>query len=256
MICQELVERGFQVTTPSLRIESLSSDLLECLKQSGLKTITIAPESTWRLRKVANKPITDDDIQKAIRIALNLSLNVKLYFMVGLPTETQEDLEDLVILIKDLESLVSRKRSIRISVNPFVPKAHTPFQWAGFELEEIKSKLRYLKKHVKNRNFKSGSPKNAFIQYVLSMGDSNLGDIIEKSSFGKVPLHEWKKIAHHWDLESSLPWKDIAVGINDEYLKNEYLKALEGDLTPWCETFGCNRCGSCGNQSASINNSN
>jgi radical SAM superfamily enzyme YgiQ (UPF0313 family) len=252
MICQELVERGFQVTTPSLRIESLSSNLLECLKQSGLKTITIAPESTWRLRKVANKPITDDDIQKAIRTTLNLSLNVKLYFMVGLPTETQEDLEDLVILIKDLESLVSRKRSIRISVNPFIPKAHTPFQWAGFELEEIKSKLRYLKKHVKNRNLKVGSPKNAFIQYVLSMGDSNLGDIIEKSSFGKVPLHEWKKIAPHWDLESSLPWRDIAVGINDEYLKNEYLKALDGDLTPWCETFGCNRCGSCGNQSASM----
>ena len=252
VLCQELLERGFQVTTPSLRIESLSSNLLECLKQSGLKTITIAPESTWRLRKVANKPISDDDIQNAIGNALNLALNVKLYFMVGLPTETQEDLEDLVNLIKDLESNAPHNKSIRISVNPFIPKAHTPFQWAGFKLEDIKSRIRYLKKHSKTRYFKVGSPKNAFIQYILSMGDSDLGDIIEKSSFGKVPLHEWKKIAPHWDLESSLPWKDIDVGISDEFLKRENLKAHEGDLTPWCETFGCNFCGSCGKQATSL----
>ena len=245
LLCHELLERGFQVTTPSLRIESLSGDLLEYLKQSGLKTITIAPESTWRLRKVANKPISDDDIKNAIRTALSLSLNVKLYFMVGLLTETKEDLGDLVNLVKNLDGMASRKKSIRISVNPFVPKAHTPFQWAGFNLEDIKSKLRYLRKHIKNRHLKMGSPKNAFIQYILSMGDSNLADIIEISSFRKVPLHEWKKIEPHWDLDSALPWRDVNVGINDEYLKNEYLKALEGDLTPWCETFGCNQCGAC-----------
>jgi radical SAM superfamily enzyme YgiQ (UPF0313 family) len=248
VLCQELLERGFQVTTPSLRIESLSTNLLESLKQSGLRTVTIAPESTWRLRKVVNKPITDDDIHNAIETAINLSLNVKLYFLVGLPTETQEDLEDLVNLVKDLESMASRKNSIRISVNPFIPKPHTPFQWAGFKLEDIKSKLRYLKKHVQNRHFKAESPKNSLIQYVLSMGDSNLGDIIEKSSFGKVPLNEWKKFAPHWDLESMLPWRNVDVGISDEFLKKEYVKALEGDLTPWCETFGCYNCGSCEKQ--------
>jgi len=154
-------------------------------------------------------------------------------------------LDDLVVLINDLESK-SRKASLRISVNPFIPKAHTPFQWTGFNLEDIKSKLRYLKKHVKNRQLKVSSPRKAFIQYILSMGDSNLGNMIEKSSLGKVPLNEWKKIAPHWDLESPLPWREVDVGINDEYLKNEYGKALRGDLTPWCEIFGCNRCGSCG----------
>jgi len=248
VLCHELLERGFQVTTPSLRIESLSTNLLESLKQSGLRTITIAPESTWRLRKVANKPITDDDIRNAIENAHNLALNVKLYFLVGLPTETQEDLEELVNLIKDLKSMASRKNSIRISVNPFIPKPHTPFQWADFKLEDIKSRLRYLKKHIKNRHFRVESPKNSLIQYVLSMGDSNLGDIIEKSSFEKVPLNEWKKLAPHWDLESSLPWENVDVGINDEFLKKEYEKALRGDLTPWCETFGCNQCGACEKQ--------
>jgi radical SAM superfamily enzyme YgiQ (UPF0313 family) len=247
-LCHILLERGFQVTTPSLRIESLSTNLLESLKQSGLRTITIAPESTWQLRKVSNKPITDDDIRNAIETAFNLALNVKLYFLVGLPTETLEDLEDLVNLVKDLKNIAERKKSIRISVNPFIPKSHTPFQWAGFKLEDIKSKLRYLKKHIKNRHFKAESPKNSLIQYVLSMGDSNLGDIIEKSSLGKIPLNDWKKIAPHWDLESSLPWEDVNVGISDEFLKKEYEKALEGFLTPWCETFGCYNCGACEKQ--------
>lgn len=89
-LCLELLQMDFQVTTPSLRIESISRGLLKSLKESGLKTITIAPESTWRLRKAINKPITDDEIKATMECAFKMDLNVKLYFLTGLPTETHE----------------------------------------------------------------------------------------------------------------------------------------------------------------------
>lgn len=244
-LCHELLENDFQVTTPSLRIESISKNLLESLKESGLRTITIAPESTWKLRKVVNKPIDDNDIVTKMETAFKMNLNVKLYFLVGLPTETHDDLEDMVNLIKDLQSMAPHKDSLRISVNPFIPKPHTPFQWAEFDLEDVKVKTKYLKKNLKIRHFKVENPNKSLIQYVLSMGNSNLDSIIEKTSNEKVPIGEWKKINIHWKLKSQLPWKDIDVGVKDEFLKNEYKKALKGDLTPWCETFGCYECGAC-----------
>ncbi|MDY9922719.1 radical SAM protein [Methanobacterium sp.] len=244
-LCSELLQRGFQVTTPSLRIESISRDLLESLKESGLRTITIAPESTWRLRKVANKPITDEDIRRTMETAFAMNFNVKLYFLVGLPTETQDDLQDLLNLIRDLEVMAPHRDSLRISINPFIPKPHTPFQWTKFNLKDIKARVNYLKKHTKNRHFKVENPNKSLMQYVLSVGDADLAHIIEESSHKKVPLGDWKKLTPHWNLDDELPWKDLDVNIDDEFLEDEYKKALNGDLTPWCETFGCYHCGVC-----------
>ncbi len=244
-LCRELLRRDFQVTTPSLRIESISRDLLESLTESGLRTITIAPESTWRLRKVVNKPITDDDIRQTMETAFNFNLNVKLYFLVGLPTETQSDLEDLVDLVRDLQVMAPHRDSLRISVNPFIPKPHTPFQWTEFNLKDIKTRVNFLKKELKNRHFKVENPKKALVQYILSVGGTELSGIIEESSQRRVPLGEWKKSTPQLIPDADLPWNDINVNINDEFLENEYKKALEGDLTPWCETFGCYNCGSC-----------
>jgi radical SAM superfamily enzyme YgiQ (UPF0313 family) len=244
-LCRQLLQRDFQVTTPSLRIESISRDLLESLKASGLRTITIAPESIWRLRKVVNKPITDDDIRSTMKTAFDMNFNVKLYFLVGLPTETDGDLEDLVDLVRDLEVMAPHRDSLRISVNPFIPKPHTPFQWTEFNLHDIKSRVKYLKKHTKNRHFKVENPNKSLAQYVLSVGDTNLSSIIEEASQRKVPLGEWKKLTPHWNLGDVLPWEDIDVNIDHEFLIDEYNKALNGDLTPWCETFGCYNCGAC-----------
>jgi radical SAM superfamily enzyme YgiQ (UPF0313 family) len=244
-LCRELLQRGFQLTTPSLRVESISKDLLGSLKESGLKTITIAPESIWRLRKVVNKPISDEDIQRTMETAFDMNFNVKLYFLIGLPTETHEDTEDLLNLIRDLEVMAPHPNSVRISINPFIPKPHTPFQWADFNLKDIKTKVKYLKKNVKNRHFKVENPNKSLIQYILSMGNANLGDVIEESSQKQVPLRKWKKLTSHWTMESEFPWKNIDVGVTDEFLLNEYEKALKGDLTPWCEIFGCYNCGAC-----------
>lgn len=244
-LCQGLHERGFQVTTPSLRIESVTDNLLEILKQSGLKTITIAPESIWKVRKAANKSITDEMIENTIKTAFKHGLNVKLYFMLGLPTEDQRDQECLADYMKDLISMGERKNQVRLSINPFIPKPHTPFQWEGFDIEDMKSKIDYINSIIKLRSFKIENPKTALIQYVLSMGGRDLGDVLEYSMNEKVSIKDWKKLAHKYDLEEELPWKNIDVGVDDEFLKNEYKKALNGELTPWCEDSGCYNCGAC-----------
>jgi radical SAM superfamily enzyme YgiQ (UPF0313 family) len=247
-LCQKLYERDFQLTTPSLRIESVTEGLLNILKESGLRTITIAPESTWRVRKVVNKPITDENILKVMRIASNHDMNVKLYFMVGLPTETSKDLEDLVKLINRLKKISKKKDALRVSINPFIPKSHTPFQWENLDFNSLKDKIHYLNSEIRLKSLKIESLKISTIQYVLSMGGADLGEVIERSWKKKVPLKEWKEIAPHWNLESVLPWKNIDIGVKTEFLKDEYKKALNGDLTPWCETFGCYQCGACENR--------
>ena len=243
-LCMGLHERGFQVTTPSLRIESISTELLEILQESGLKTITIAPESIWKIRKVANKPITDEKIVETIETAFKDKMNVKLYFMLGLPTETMEDVEDLSRLIKRLTKMADRSKAVRISVNPFIPKPNTPFQWAGFDFNDMKSKIDYLRK-LNLKSFKIENPKTSLVQYVLSNGDSDLGDVIERSWRDRVSMAEWKKLAVRRDPESELPWKNIDVGVKEDFLLEEYEKAIKGDITPWCETFGCYNCGAC-----------
>lgn len=244
-LCRMLYERGFQITTPSLRIESISDDVLNILSKSGLKTITIAPESIWRVRKVINKPITDEDIINIIHNAFNHKLNVKLYFMIGLPTETLKDIEDIVILIKRMNKLASSKNMLRISVNPFIPKPHTPFQWENFDFNSLANKMSYLNSKIKLKHFKLENLKISLIQYILSMNDSKVGRIIEESLEKKVPITKWKEITPKYDLDSSLPWKNIEVGMKTAVLKKEYQKALNGELTPWCETFGCYFCGAC-----------
>ena len=244
-LCKNLYERDFQITTPSLRIESLSEDLLNILSSSGLRTITIAPESTWRVRKVANKPITDDDILNAVNKAFMHNLNVKLYFMIGLPAETCKDLEDIVQLIKDLKKSYSQENILKISVNPFIPKPHTPFQWEHFDFNSLKDKMHYLNSKLKSKSFKMENLKVSLIQYVLSMGDFKVGDLIEKTIKRRIPITDWKDNMPHYNLDNTLPWKNIEVGVKKEFLKEEYQKAWDGELTPWCETFGCYQCGAC-----------
>lgn len=244
-LCRGLDERGFQVTTPSLRIESISRELLEILGRSGLKTVTIAPESVWKVRKVVNKPIPDEKIFRTIQTVFKENMNVKLYFMLGLPQETMKDVESLSLLIKEFVRMSQRHNSVRVSVNPFVPKPHTPFQWHRFNFEDVKSKIRYLTSQIKLRSFKVENPKNALIQYALSTGDSDLGDVIEKAVKRGVSIGEWKGIVEKRDLREDLPWKNIDVGVRDDFLREEYRKALSGIITPWCETFGCYNCGAC-----------
>lgn len=246
-LCEGLMERGFRVTSPSMRIESITDNLIDILQKSGLKTITIAPESTWELRNVLNKPITDALIFKVTEMAFKRNMNVKLYFLVGLPIETMDDVHEMVEFIKNMNKMSKRKNAVRISINPFIPKPHTPFQWESFNFNDLKVKFDYLNENLKNVSLKIENLEGAFIQHILSVGDADIGNIIEKTYKKKLKFREWEKFDISWSLDDKLPWENIDVGIKPDFLKQEYEKALKGNITPWCETFGCYRCGSCDN---------
>ena len=282
-LTEGLKERGFQVSTPSMRIESITRETLESLRQSGLKTLTIAPESIYSLRRRINKDIPDDDVFRVISDAVELGFNIKLYFLIGLPYECEEDIEELASLMKQIDSMkynidlksetsikndelssktlsngskknsgASKKNSkkkakvsIKFSVNPLIPKPHTPLQWETYDMKSIKSKIKYLKKDLKGLDIKFDSAKMGLIQYVLSCGDKDLGGLLEESINRKISIKEWKQHAPHYDFGDELPWDCINVSVDKEFLKSEYEKIKTGEQTPWCEEDACYNCGAC-----------
>ncbi|MDL2246402.1 radical SAM protein [Methanobrevibacter sp. OttesenSCG-928-K11] len=241
-----LKNRNFEVSTPSLRLESLNEKTIKNLKESGLKTLTIAPESIFKLRKVINKNISDEKIFDVIKQALNENLNIKLYFLIGLPGETDKDIENLKDYIKKINNLNTKKsRKISFSVNPLIPKPHTPLQWEKYDIKSIKSKIKYLKKELKNVDIKFDSAKMGLIQYICSCGDSDAGNLIEKSLNEKVSIKEWENLIPNYNLNSKLPWDVIDVGLNNDFLKKEYEKIIKKEITPWCVENTCYNCGVC-----------
>lgn len=295
-LTEGLNERGFQVSTPSMRIESITMETLAALKSSGLKTLTIAPESIYSLRRRINKDIRDEEILRVISDAVELGFNIKLYFLIGLPYESEDDIGELANMMKQIDSMKynidsnptssiklndnsikstlnsssgndsvssaskskkSRKKdkksksnkkakvSISFSVNPVIPKPHTPLQWERYDMKEIKSKIRYLKKNLKGLDIKFDSAKMGLIQYVLSCGDKDIGNLIERSLNEKISIREWGEKAPSYDLEDDLPWDSINVSVSKEFLKSEYEKIKTGEQTPWCEDGICYDCGAC-----------
>lgn len=295
-LTEGLNERGFQVSTPSMRIESITMETLAALKSSGLKTLTIAPESIYSLRRRINKDIRDEEILRVISDAVELGFNIKLYFLIGLPYESEDDIGELANMMKQIDSMKynidsnptssiklndnsikstlnsssgndsvssaskskkSRKKdkksksnkkakvSISFSVNPVIPKPHTPLQWERYDMKEIKSKIRYLKRNLKGLDIKFDSAKMGLIQYVLSCGDKDIGNLIERSLNEKISIREWGEKAPSYDLEDDLPWDSINVSVSKEFLKSEYEKIKTGEQTPWCEDGICYDCGAC-----------
>lgn len=295
-LTEGLKERGFQVSTPSMRIESITRETLTALKSSGLKTLTIAPESIYSLRKRINKDIKDEEVLRVISDAVELGFNIKLYFLIGLPYESEDDIKELANMMKQIDSMKynidsnftssiklndnsikstsnsasendalssvakskkskkkdkkvkSRKKpkvSISFSVNPVIPKPHTPLQWEAYDMKEIKSKIKYLKKNLKGLDIKFDSAKMGLIQYVLSCGDKDIGNLIERALNEKISIREWGENAPSYDLEDELPWDSINVSVSKEFLKSEYEKIRTGEQTPWCEDGICYNCGAC-----------
>jgi radical SAM superfamily enzyme YgiQ (UPF0313 family) len=155
------------------------------------------------------------------------------------------DIHEMVDYINALNKMSKRKNAVRISINPFIPKSHTPFQWIKFDYNDLKSKFDYINKNLKNVNLKIEDLKDAYIQYILSVGGAEIGNLIEKTFQMKHKFRKWKEMDIQWSLGDELPWKNIDTGIKREFLKEEYKKAINGEITPWCETFGCYKCGSC-----------
>lgn len=266
-ICGQAFEKETRISFSSLRADALSPELLSILRRNKVKTATIAPDAgSERLRKVINKGITEEDVLNAAEILVAGGIpNLKLYFMIGLPTETMDDVEAIVILCKQikhrfLKSSRVRKRigEITVSINSFIPKPFTPFQWFPMdEVRSLKKKIKKIKnglKRVANVRVHSDIPRWAYIQSLLSSGDRKVAQILLLANqnqgnwpktFKESPANPDFYVYRERSLNELLPWDFIDNGINKSYLKQEYKRALQGKTSPPCPIESCNICGVC-----------
>jgi radical SAM superfamily enzyme YgiQ (UPF0313 family) len=234
---------GAGLSISSLRINSLSGDILDLLAEGNARTITVAPEAgSQRLRDVINKGISDSDILKAAdSIAGYHFKHLKLYFMLGLPSETDEDVEDIIKLALAIKGSLDRHRSntrITVNVASFVPKAGTPFQWLPMApLETLNRRLSILKNALppKGIRLKAESPAWSQIQGVLARGDASLAEAL--ANMEEVSLSGWRRavakcqididyyVNQAWDTSRWLPWAMIDSGTKTEKLCSELEKA-------------------------------
>ncbi|HQC54589.1 MAG TPA: TIGR03960 family B12-binding radical SAM protein [Clostridia bacterium] len=260
-----------QLQVPSLRLDSLSQELISHTRKTS--SLTFAPEAgTQRLRNVINKNITDEDIENTMKIAFNMGYrSVKLYFMIGLPTETDEDLLGIVEIIKRVKNLYfefTKRRDINIHVSTavFVPKPLTPFQWAGqISMREMKRRGQFLREEIKNIKgvkFNWSDERSSFLEAVFARGDKNLSKVIIKayengakfdSWTDQMNFEAWEKSFKQCDInpmnytkeigyQELLPWEFIDFGVSDNYLKSEYEKSKLGITTEGCKR----KCSGCG----------
>lgn len=264
-LCARLEDRQAQISVSSLRVDSLSKSLLDSLVKSGNKTVTIAPEAgSERLRRVINKGVSQADIEEAITMFNQYGINqVKLYFMLGLPTETKEDLAEMLALaIKVRDSLTCKSRKkITLGVTPFVPKPFTPFQWEPMERTKVlEEKMNYLKKAVskeKGLELNFESPRWSAIQGLLARGDRRLAQVIIDVYWEKGNYQSWLRALKNNDLnldfylyrertkDEVFPWDFLEPALERDYLWQEREKAYQELFTSPCSTKGCTRCGIC-----------
>jgi radical SAM family uncharacterized protein len=266
-LCSRHLHQDIRISFSSLRADGLSQELLSILKQSNVKTATIAPDAgSERMRKVINKGITEDTILSAAdSLVANGIPNLKLYFMIGLPTETTDDVEAIIGLCKKvkhrfLKSSRSKKRigEITVSLNCFVPKPFTPFQWVAMaEISTLKIKIQKIKnelKKVPNIRIHADIPRWAYIQALFARGDRKVADILSWAHTHKgnwaqtlksVPVNPDFYVIRDRDLNERLPWDFIEQGIKKSFLQQEFKRALKALPSPACRVETCNICGVC-----------
>jgi radical SAM family uncharacterized protein len=267
-LTSHILEKGGSFTVSSLRASSLTTGLLINLDKAEQKTLTIAVETgTDRLRRVINKKATNREILDAIvRSARAGFFHLKLYFMIGLPTETREDVMGIVSLVKSIRHQVikeskGRKRigRIRLSINCFVPKPFTPFQWFPMDtVHSLKDKQRLLRRSISAEGGVTVGfdvPRWAYIQTLLAMGDRRVGRMLLathenggnwKQTFRSSNINPDFFVSRQKDLDEMLPWDFIDHGLEKSYLKEEYRLSLSATESPACVVGTCTRCGVCG----------
>lgn len=260
------------LSLPSLRVASINHDLLKEISAVRKTGFTIAPEAgTDRLRRVINKDFTEEDYEHALKTLFEEGWhNLKLYFMIGLPTERDEDIEAIPKMVKMAlkiaKQYTGRFVNIKIGVSPFVPKPHTPFQWYGqSSSDELKRKKDYIKNTLTKRGFKikGHDVEMSLLEATFSRGDERLAPLIEKAWSLGCRLDGWSEVFdfEKWKMamdftginvedfakktyEKSdiLPWDKIDIGVTKEFLWKEYQKAFSGEITPDCRKT-CHNCG-------------
>jgi radical SAM family uncharacterized protein/radical SAM-linked protein len=267
-------EEGVAVSLPSLRVETLTASIVRQIQEVRKTGFTLAPEAgTDRLRQVINKGNTSGDLLSTIRtvFAANWRL-LKLYFMIGLPTEMEEDLQGIVALCK--KALVEARRAkssaqINVSISTFIPKAHTPFQWEPQgSLEEVRQKQKFLRQNLEREGLrvKWADPQLSLLEGVFARGDRRLGQVLEiayklgcrldgwrdyfrydlwEKAFGQAGLNSSFYTLRPRALDENLPWDHLDPRVCRRFLEEERRKAFQALQTVDCRNASCSGCGVC-----------
>jgi Fe-S oxidoreductase len=263
------------ISLPSLRIDSFDVALAEEVQKVRKSGLTFAPEAgTQRLRDVINKGVTEEDLLKAVEAAFRAGWsNIKLYFMIGLPTEEYTDLDGIVTLANKVITLGTKlgRRNIKLTVSTssFVPKSHTPFQWeAQEEQSSLNSKQKYLREKLRDKRIKYNyhDVHTSFIEAVFAKGDRRLADVLEWVYKAGCRFDGWSEHFHYevWlkgfeelgidpgfyanqalTYDDVLPWEHLESGVTKQFLIEEHYRALQGKLTQDCRFADCTGCAVC-----------
>jgi radical SAM family uncharacterized protein/radical SAM-linked protein len=262
---------------PSTRIDALSEQQLELYESvTSTSSITIAPEAgSMRLRKVINKDFTDEMIFETVERLMKRNVQtLKLYFMVGLPTETMEDIDAIVKMVSVISDMVrkrSRRRVVHVAISPFSPKAHTPFGREPMEsVETLLQRSIYIKRELrrfKNTKVSYREPYMTLLETVLARGDRAVGELIYEAWRKGARFDGWDECfnVERWTLAARdlnmdldiylqripqsmrLPWAAVSTGVSEEFLLAEAKKAMQQVTTGDCRKDGCKGCGVCNN---------
>ncbi len=265
-------ESRISISLPSLRIGTLTPDMIRAIAGVRKTGFTLAPEAgTERLRRVINKAVTDTDLMDTAETIFASGWNVlKLYFMIGLPTETVADLDGIIRIAHNLLALgkkVSKRHvQLNISVSTFVPKPHTPFQWFGQATrEDIRVKHAYLENGLRRKgiSLKPHNPDMSLLEGAFARGDRNIGKVIEEAvqrgcrfdgwtecfsfttwqeAFQACGLEPTSYAYRTFGLDDVLPWDHVKSGVTREFLKREYGRARAAEITGNCRV-ACEQCG-------------
>ena len=265
-------ERGLAISLPSLRIDSFSVDLAKAIQETRKTGFTFAPEAgSQRLRDVINKGVEEEDLVRTSEAVFSSGWNrVKLYFMLGLPTETDDDVIEAARLIREMQARGQRVRGRRIQINvsasTFVPKPHTPFQWVPLvDRAVLEHRQHLLREHARARGVRISWSDwdSTWLEAVLSRGDRRLGRVIHHAWRAGARFDAWSEAFRPeiWrqafededidpvfyttrprDQEGVLPWDHIEVGVSKRFLWDEYQRALRGQVSPDCRET-CHHCG-------------
>ncbi len=274
-LAPELSDQRVSISLPSLRAEAFSVGLADAVSEVRKSGFTFAPETgSDRLRRVINKTFTNGDMIAAADVAFARGWDlIKVYTMIGLPTETDADLDELVTLVEGIlaQGRKHGRKNVNVSVGSFVPKSWTPFQWAPFDgVETLERKLAYLKdrfRRIRGAKMKWHEPREAEIECVLSRGDRRAGRILHTAWKSGVRFDGWTEHFRHdlwmqafstegipresylraYDLDEILPWDVLDVSIKKRWLQIELIKAKKEMRTEDCKWGHCYACGVPGN---------
>ncbi len=270
-ICQYGRDKGMRISFSSLRADKLDRDIIASIAESNVKTATIAPEAgSQRMRDIINKKLSRDQIlQAAQNLVAQGIINLRLYFMIGLPFETGRDVQAIVDLALDIKTVfldASRKNkrmgTITLSINPFIPKPSTPFQWSGMTQQNLLEKrmeiIRQGLKKTANIALNFESLRQSRIDALLSLGDRRTADLIEQAldhgwtktfrlnkTYCQQVIHTEKSMDIVGERSSSLPWNILAHPVSDAFLFKEYLRGKEIRTSPSCPMKPCHECRRC-----------